>query len=174
MNVIKLILVPALMISLMSMSGSQAFAAGADFDEDGDIDITDIDLLVAAIASNSSDMAYDLNNDASISRGDVREWLSIGGQSNIGADYLEADANLDGTVNEVDFEAWSSNSFTETGAWSLGDFNADGLTNGFDFLVWNDIKFTSSSTPNPSPSSVPEPTGLVLLLPVMLWLRRRM
>ena len=70
---------------------------------------------------------------------DLAQWLSLAGAENLGpgASYLSGDANLDGSVNGADFQAWNSHKFTSTAAWCSGDFTADGVVDGFDFLIWN-------------------------------------
>ena len=80
------------------------------------------------------------------------------------------DADLDGTVDGLDFHRMEQNKFTHMAAWCAGDFNADGVVDGLDFIKWNDNKFTSAD----NVAAVPEPTGLWLLLVTLpLALRRR-
>ncbi len=71
------------------------------------------------------------------------------------------DANLDGTVDGLDFIEWNAHKFTNTAAWCSGDFNADGIVDGQDFVAWNMNKFTSADN---GPAAIPEPTGGLLLL----------
>ncbi len=76
-----------------------------------------------------------------------------------GSPYLKGDANLDGTVDGMDFLDWNANKFTSTPAWCSGDFNADGVVDGQDFLIWNGNKFMSADG---QVASVPEPSSLSL------------
>ena len=145
----------------------------ADFNDDGMINETDIDLLTMDIASMTNDVAmFDLTGDNSVNLDDVNQWLADAGQANLPSmnPYLIGDANLDGVVDGQDFIEWNSAKFTATGKWTLADFNADGLTDGQDFIAWNTNKFMSSD----SATAVPEPAlgALTLLLAVAVALHR--
>jgi hypothetical protein len=147
----------------------------SDFDEDGGIDIRDIDLLVAAVNAGSSDPRFDLNTDSLVNMGDINDWLAIAGAANLQYSalfrvrpYLAGDANLDGDVDGLDFILWNENKFQSLTGWSNGDFNADGLVDGLDFVIWNSNKFTSSNPP-----SVPEPQSLGLTLALLFAAFRR-
>jgi autotransporter-associated beta strand protein len=77
---------------------------------------------------------------------------------------LSGDANLDGTVNGLDFNALASN-FGGTGRqWFNADFNFDGTVNSLDF---NPIAVNFGRTPPFTTSSlgaaVPEPAALALI-----------
>ncbi|MEM7683130.1 MAG: PEP-CTERM sorting domain-containing protein [Planctomycetota bacterium] len=80
---------------------------------------------------------------------------------------LNADGNLDRSVDLLDFDILANN-FGQSGTWVDGDWNGDGVVNLLDFdLVANN--FGSSS-----PSQVPEPASLGLLaLGGVMALRRR-
>ena len=133
--------------------------AGCDFDDDTLCDCTDVDALVSEIASNGSDLTFDVNGDGAVDHDDLDEWLVEAGEMNLpsGNPYLKGDANLDGTVDGPDFVAWNDHKFTNTAAWCAGDFNASGNVDGPDFVIWNDNKFTSAD--GAFGSLVPEPTG---------------
>lgn len=143
--------------NLVIISRNEAtHVADGDFDADGQLDAVDIDELVAAVAGQETTLLYDLNHDGELTLDDVDEWLALGGQANLPSRnaYLVGDANLDGVVDEHDFQAWNSHKFTELAAWTAGDFNADGFVDGRDLLLWNANKFTSADSP-----VVPEPTS---------------
>ena len=77
------------------------------------------------------------------------------------------DANLDGVINGDDYFQIDS-AFPSGGhGWLNGDFNYDGLINGDDYFVI-DSNFAAQGPPIPSVMPVPEPTGIVLLLPAAL------
>jgi len=86
------------------------------------------------------------------------------------------DANLDGTVNALDFNALASHFGGSGMYWYQGDFNYDGIidTNDFAALATN---FGAILPPSSMPllgALVPEPTCLALLgVAVMAGLRRR-
>ncbi len=90
------------------------------------------------------------------------------------------DANLDGTVNALDFNAVATNFGSSTNReWSQGDFNYDGKTNTLDFMALA----TNFNQALPAPAAplgllslgslVPEPgTGALLLAGCSLLFRR--
>ena len=138
------------------------YSFNADLNGDGQLSPADIDLLTAAIATDSDDPFYDLNADGSLSLADRDAWLVKAGAARLpsGNAFLIGDANLDGVVDGGDFIAWNSNKFTNNDAWSAGDFNADGVVDGSDFIAWNGNKFQSAD----NSVAVPEPHGLCLLM----------
>ena len=93
--------------------------------------------------------------------------------------YL-GDANLDSTVNALDFNALA-NGYGETpgsDVWSQGDFNYDGTVNSSDFamLAANYGQVMPSSTQLPMAvlgTVVPEPGGAALLISTLTLVRRR-
>ncbi len=136
-----------------------------DFDGNVQCDIDDLDALVMAISSGSSDPQFDLTNDGLVNLDDRDAWLVQAGAENLasGNAYLWGDSDLNGVVDGNDFIAWNASKFTSTGKWSMGDFDASGFTDGSDFILWNANKFTSSDA-----AAVPEPNlGWLLLLSVL-------
>ncbi|MEM7313262.1 MAG: sialate O-acetylesterase [Planctomycetota bacterium] len=140
-------------------NGFMALTVQGDFNDDGVYDCADVDSLVDAIATNSADTGFDLTGDAVVDTADLTAWLAEAGNNNIGAPYLQGDANLDGVVDVSDFNTWNSNKFTTVAAWCAGDFNADGAIDVSDFNVWNSNKFQASDA-----ATVPEPSGLTILI----------
>ena len=105
-------------------------------------------MLQANIVTGPANPAiFDLTGDGNVSIADRDEWLVQAGAANLpsGNAFLLGDANLNGTVDGLDFLAWNNNKFTISSAWTGGDFNVDGTTDGLDFLVWNSNKFTANS-----------------------------
>ena len=122
-------------------------AIDADFNDDGIIDGTDIDLLQANIATGPADPGmFDLTGDGQVTIADRNEWLAQAGAANLasGNPYLLGDANLDGFVDTSDFNIWNGSNFTFNSNWTNGDFNADGVVDASDFNAWNGNNFTSS------------------------------
>ena len=117
-----------------------------DFNDDGVYDCADIDALVAEIAAATHIGSFDLTADGQVDLADRDAWLAEAGSVNLGSGraYLLGDANLDGTVDGTDFNAWNANKFTATASWCGGDFNADGFIDGSDFNIWGVFKFQSS------------------------------
>ena len=86
------------------------------------------------------------------------------------------DANLDGTVNALDFNALASNYGASGKSWSDGDSNYDGLIDSHDFVAL--AGNFGQSLPGPGPalgSLVPEPSTLsgVAIITSLLVARRR-
>ena len=100
------------------LSDFQGMASNnGDFDNNGSLEGADIDALVAAIASGSMDLTFDLTGDGMVDGDDLGEWLVVAGAANLpsGNPYLVGDANLDGAVDGQDFIAWNANKFTFLG-----------------------------------------------------------
>ncbi len=131
-----------------------------DFNDDLVLDCTDVDALVAEIASGGMGLQFDLNGDTAVDIADLNLWLEKAGTFNVGGPYLPGDANLDGFVDGQDFIEWNESKFAGAAAWCSGDFNADGFVDGQDFILWNTFKFMSSA----SPESVPEPATWCMLM----------
>ncbi len=132
-----------------------------DFDANGVCNLDDIDALVNEIAAMTDDPVFDLNGDGTVDLGDRDRWLSEAGIANLPSQnpYLLGDANLDGFVDGQDFIIWNGHKFSQTTAWSRGNFNGDDFIDGQDFIAWNNNKFQSSAT-----VAVPEPaTGSMWL-----------
>ncbi len=71
---------------------------------------------------------------------------------------LPADFDGDGDVDSADLVVWQSSYGVDAGA----DADGDGDSDGFDFLAWQQ-QFTGPAAV-PSATSVPEPSGIVLLV----------
>ncbi|MEM7311952.1 MAG: hypothetical protein AAF497_02250, partial [Planctomycetota bacterium] len=141
----------------------------ADTNRDGTTDSLDIDHLYANLGSD--DWWFDMNGDGMVDDSDVTTLVEDFFQS------LFGDANLDGTVDVSDFNAWNANKFTTGSGWAGGDFNGDDVTDISDFNIWNSNKFQSG---NPfyanRPSVVPEPptqAAFALLMCVFIFRRGR-
>ena len=81
--------------------------------------------------------------------------------------YL-GDANVDGKVNALDFNALATNFGTNAGSavWTQGDFNYDGNVDTSDFMMLaNDFGSALAAPPAPPVlgALVPEPTMLAIL-----------
>ena len=81
------------------------------------------------------------------------------------SNFLEADFNMDGTVDELDLLVWQSAYRTDTG----GDANDDGNTDGADFLTWQRQLGLGVTSSLAATASVPEPSS-VLLISSALWI----
>jgi hypothetical protein len=104
---------------------------------------------------------------------------SFDGQPVSGSNVLvrytwSGDANLDGVVNALDFNALASNfGGASDRVWNQGDFNYDGLTNTLDFNALS-INFNQPAFPSPPLGTLtPEPISLVFAALLPLLRRRR-
>ncbi len=120
-----------------------------DFNNDGVVDATDIDLLCGAVNAGTNDAAFDLTSDGAVTMADMDELIL----NTIGTLY--GDANLDFVVDASDFNAWNENKFTSGSGWAGGDFNCDGTSDTSDFNIWNTNKFQSAAAPVPTTGNQP-------------------
>ncbi|MEM7313597.1 MAG: hypothetical protein AAF497_10650, partial [Planctomycetota bacterium] len=89
--------------------GDVVMETDGDFDNDGDYDCDDVNSLVGEIVSGANNPDFDLDGDGSVTDTDLDAWLVEGGNANIGAPFLDGDANLDGVVDVTDFNIWNAN-----------------------------------------------------------------
>jgi hypothetical protein len=139
-----------------------------DFSENGMLDVADIDLLSAEIQSGNHSLLYDLDNDGTMSAGDLSAWVGSLADTWIG------DTNLDGKVDAVDLDNLAQNWQQEINLWFGGDFNADGTVDAADLnqLGQNWLRSTPSAAVN---HAVPEPSALRLVFAgvALIFLRQR-
>ncbi len=134
--------------------GSVEVGSGAlnlDFNNDGQYNCDDMNLLETAIDAGMPVATFDVNGDGMLTSADVSAWLVDAGAIRFGAGrrFLPGDANLNGSVDGSDFGIWNANKFTPASRWCLGDFTQTGGVDGSDFGVWNANKFTSSDASRP-------------------------
>ena len=125
-----------------------------DFDENGQLDAADIDILSARVLAGEFLESFDLNEDGLIDHEDKRFLVEDVAGVHFG------DANLDRRVDFDDFLKLSSG-FGEAGGWSDGDFDGNGIVEFPDFLTLSGNFGSDTST---VATAVPEPTGLGLAM----------
>lgn len=129
-----------------------------DFNNDGVLDLADIDMLTMESASGANNAAFDLTGDGSVNFDDVSMWAK---DSTIGNTWI-GDANLDGQFDSTDFvKVFTDGKYdTEQAAvWSEGDWNGDGIFNSSDFVAaFTDGGYVAGAR------AVPEPAGAMLML----------
>ncbi|MEM8681275.1 MAG: hypothetical protein AAGF97_18160, partial [Planctomycetota bacterium] len=130
-------------------------APEGDFNENGELDCGDIDLMTSTIAAGINDPSLDVTGEGVLNYSDVIEWVENLKGTLIG------DANLDFVVDGADFIVWNNFKFTGGNAWCSGDFNADGNTDGTDFIIWNNNKFQTADRAIVAPLITPAHTSPV-------------
>ena len=138
----------------------QFFAQSGDFDLDGLISATDLELLSASIIAEDHDTLFDLNDDQMINLQDLNSWVKDIKNTWFG------DANLDGEFNTSDLiDVFQAGKFeaSEFAGWSEGDWNSDGRFGTGDLIVaFQDGGFEMG--PVQQVATVPEPNPLILVL----------
>ena len=148
-----------LVIDNVSISSGPAVVG--DFNENGELDVADLDILSAAAFAGNNPAEFDINGDGSVDQLDRSIWIQDLKNTWFG------DSNLDGEFNSSDFvlvftggeyeDAEGGNS-----TWAEGDWNGDGEFNSSDFVV----AFTGGGFeigPKAANQSVPEPGSIALL-----------
>ncbi len=170
----------ALNRATLQLAASGQVVDRGDFTANGQVDANDIDDLFTQVNAVAADPFYDLSGNGIADLADVDETVQV----IFGTDY--GDANLDGTVDLLDFGTWR-NSFLAGGSglgWEDGSFNGDGLVDLLDFGVWRDSFLSTGGSPALAAlaseqafalTTVPEPSGalLIILSAGVLYTRRR-
>lgn len=158
-------------ISVVRLLGS---AIAGDFDQDGDVDATDIDALSAAIRQGQG-AGFDVNSDGSVNASDKTYLVE-----QIKKTYL-GDANLDGQFNTTDlvsvFQVGEyEDGVAQNSGWADGDWTGDQEFDTGDFVA----AFQAGGFemgPRAATEAVPEPVvsgvGLMLILGAWGSTRRR-
>ncbi|MCA9211867.1 MAG: PEP-CTERM sorting domain-containing protein [Planctomycetales bacterium] len=151
----------------LTLAGLANTVAG-DFDNSGQRDVADLDLLADAMVSG--DVAFDLNGDGNVNIADRIEWVE-----NLSNTFM-GDANFDGEFNSSDFVTVFTPAKYETGqaaTWAEGDWNGDKEFDSSDFVTAFSGGGYESGPRNGGLQVVPEPSGIVLLLTGLFFLMRR-
>ena len=145
-----------------------------DFDGDGAVDSSDIDLLMNGIADGANAISFDLNGDGAVDDGDRDAWLVQASIKNgFAAPLLVGDSNLDGVVNASDLNTMALNWRQDVNDWTSGNFtgaSVDAADLNALALNWRRSNaMASSATP-----AVPEPSAwlLTLLGLALVWRRQ--
>jgi hypothetical protein len=138
---------------------TESFDGLGDFNDDGTIDVVDIDLLTAAINDGPFDKRFDLDFDGRLSEADRRIWIEKIKRTFIG------DSNLDGEFNSADFVTEFQASEYEddldaNSTWADGDWNGDFEFNSRDLVyAFTDAHYEQGPRET---VAVPEPAGLAV------------
>ncbi len=139
----------------------------ADINDDGILNVVDVDLMLLIIRRNGTDAVADLSIDGKVDQTDLSLWIHDHRKTYFG------DANLDGQFNSQDltlvFQAGEYEDFVEDNSgWAEGDWNADGEFTSSDLVVaFQDGGYEAG--PRHAVNAVPEPAGLALTIPGLLF-----
>ena len=132
-----------------------------DFNLDGELTGTDIDLLSDEVRAGSNNPFFDLNNDGSVNQSDRLMWVR-----EIKRTYL-GDSNLDLEFSSTDFvtvfqAGQYEDAVAQNSRWETGDWNGDKDFNSSDFVsAFQDGGYEQG--PRPASHSVPEPASIWLV-----------
>lgn len=134
-------------------------AVAGDFNENGNLEPSDLDILAAAIQSSRFETKFDIDGDGDVSSRDHAAFITELAGTTVG------DTNLDGSTDFTDFLALSKN-FGTDGGWGEGNFGLDTQVGFDDFLA---LSANFGTTGRSIGQSVPEP-HCVLSWAVLGWL----
>ncbi|MEM6333068.1 MAG: dockerin type I domain-containing protein [Planctomycetota bacterium] len=128
-----------------------------DLDEDGDIDVDDIDLLGSNIGVGTTPEEGDLNDDGAVTLDDLTVLLGELGT-------VAGDANLDQMVDTSDLAILAANFETAANSYALADYNLDGTVNTSDLAILAaNFGFDGTAPVATAVAAVPEPATLALI-----------
>lgn len=143
-------------------------AVAGDFNQDGLLDASDIDLLSAKVRQGTNEAGFDLNADALVDDSDRLVWIDSIKKTYVG------DADLNGQFDTTDFvmvfqAGQYEDGVTGNSGWATGDWNGDTEFDSSDFVsAFQSGGFEQG--PRAAVSAVPEPAfgasamGVTLLL----------
>ncbi len=142
-----------------------------DANDDGVIDVADLDLFAAAIRAGRTESYWDVDGSGVLDQAD---------RSYVVHDILQTwmgDVDLDGQFGSQDLvQVFLAGQYEDTIAgnstWATGDWSGDGEFTSSDMvLAFLDGGYEQG--PRPNPAAVPEPSNLSWMLLGLLLLRRR-
>lgn len=146
-------------LAYVNMRGIRSVVS--DYNNDGDINDLDIDLLAAEARAGTNNALFDVTRDGFVDMDDYDFFVS----EILGT--LVGDVNLDGAINiTLDILPIMQFVNTQTNMWSKGDVNGDGWTDQDDLdIMAAAIQSGNRFAPPPGLPGlpIPEPTGLALL-----------
>ena len=137
-----------------------------DFNDNGDLDAGDVNLLSDEIKRATHDTSFDLNSDGEVNANDLSVWVVDLKNTWFG------DANLDGEFASGDMVQVFVRGKYETGqtaGWEDGDWNGDKVFGSGDMVVaFVGGGYEQGLRPKAAVSAVPEPSSLALLVSSLL------
>ena len=107
----------------------------ADFNGDGIVDSTDVNLLTTEISAGSNTLSFDINSDGLVNLIDLDDWFPIYSVDNGGVPDVSTarvDINFDLSNTLLDLLVIQNNQSLVSSLFTSGDINADGVVNGLD------------------------------------------
>ena len=128
-----------------------------DLNQDGALDVGDIDMLTAAVLRNETSSEYDLNADNQVNQEDRQEWVRV-----LRATYF-GDSDLDGDFDSSDLIVVFAAGKYESGdpaMWRDGDWDGNGLFETSDLVMA--LKDGGYGQPSNAHAAVPEPNAILI------------
>ncbi len=170
--------VPESLVSLSIASGRDGTISGrldnwsleplpdirADINDDGVLNLADVDLLSLIIRRSGTDAVADLSIDGKVDQTDLALWIHDHRKTYFG------DANLDGQFNSTDLvQVYQAGKFEtgQTAGWAEGDWDPNGVFDSSDLVAaFHDGGYEAG--PRQAMNAVPEPTGFAVMIPGLL------
>lgn len=128
-----------------------------DFDGNGELLASDINLLCGAINSGENPGFFDLNGSGVVDLDDLNVWVE-----DLAGTFL-GDSDLNGNVDFTDFLVLSSRFPGDGEGWATADFDCNGAIGFPDFLILSANFGRTPEGASGTLSSVPEPSACGLL-----------
>ena len=129
-----------------------------DFNHDGVVDVTDVNMMGKMLQETKHNSEYDLNRDGEITQLDLDVMIHDVLRTEYG------DTDLDGDVDAFDAKVILGNLFQRLWGWQHGDMNFDSVVDGGDFIIWNAHKFeTPEATDEALDHRARQPDDLTLI-----------
>ncbi len=128
-----------------------------DLNQDGALDVGDIDMLTAAVLRNETSSEFDLNADNQVNQEDRQEWVKV-----LRATYF-GDSDLDGDFDSSDLIVVFAAGKYESGdpaMWRDGDWDGNGLFETSDLVMA--LKDGGYEQPSNAHAAVPEPNAILI------------
>ncbi len=134
-----------------------------DFNNNGEIDVDDVNMLGWKVADGMNEAEFDLTGDGLVDQQDLNEWIKA---EDIANSYV-GDANVDGEFNSGDLVAvFGAGKYEvdEEASWDAGDWNGDHRFDSGDLVVAFEDGGYELGPRDQGGAIVPEPSSLALLL----------
>ena len=128
-----------------------------DLNQDGALDVGDIDMLTAAVLRNETSSEFDLNADNQVNQEDRQEWVKV-----LRVTYF-GDSDLDGDFDSSDLIVVFAAGKYESGdpaMWRDGDWDGNGLFETSDLVMA--LKDGGYEQPSNAHAAVPEPNAILI------------